>query len=58
MKVQRFHKQNLDKPGPPMRLNEWIKAATEDHLLEDYEEDDLPIRNTGNTRMRRGHNNI
>ena len=41
-----------------MRLNEWIKAATKDHLLENYEEDDLPIRNTGNTRIRRGYNNL
>ena len=41
-----------------MRLNEWIKAVIEDYLLEDYEEDDLSMRNIGNIRMRRGYSNL
>ena len=39
MKVQIFHEQYPNKPGPPRRLQEWVKAAAEDKFLEDCEED-------------------
>ena len=47
IKVQAFHEQYPNQPGPPRRLQEWLIAAVEDRLLEDYEEDNLPVRGMG-----------
>ncbi|KAJ5753565.1 Retrovirus polyprotein [Penicillium nucicola] len=38
-KLIEFHDAYPDRPGPPMRLSEWTKAALEDEYLEDHEND-------------------
>jgi hypothetical protein len=35
-----FHDTYPDRPGPPMRLSQWTKAALEDKYLENHEDDD------------------
>lgn len=37
MALQAFHNANPQATGPPVRLKKWIKAAEEDHFIEDYE---------------------
>jgi transposase InsO family protein len=34
-----FHERYPDKPGPPVRLQEWIKAALNDEFLDDHPDD-------------------
>jgi transposase InsO family protein len=41
--LREFHDQYPDKPGPPKRLPEWLKAAEEEIFIEDHEEDDRPV---------------
>ena len=42
-KIRDFHAQYPDKPGPPRRLQEWLRAwEAEDDVLPDIPEDDLP----------------
>ena len=38
-KLIEFHNAYPDRPGPPMRLTVWTKAALEDEYLEDHEDD-------------------
>jgi hypothetical protein len=38
-KLIEFHDTYPDRPGPPMRLPDWTKAALEDDYLEDHEDD-------------------
>jgi transposase InsO family protein len=40
--VRNFHSQNPEKPGPPLRLQQWLDAWNEDEELTDLEEDDRP----------------
>ena len=35
-----FHDNYPDRPGPPMRLSQWTKAALEDEYLDDHEDDE------------------
>ena len=41
-KIQDFHSQYPAKPGPPVRLQEWLHADGEDRVLEDHIDDDKP----------------
>ncbi|KAI1828762.1 hypothetical protein DTO006G1_9961 [Penicillium roqueforti] len=41
-KIKEFHEAYPAKPGPPMRLQEWIKAAEEDRILDDHVDDGKP----------------
>lgn len=41
--LKAFHDANPQVAGPPVRLGEWIKAAEEDHFVEDNENDDIPV---------------
>jgi len=39
VKLDDFHKKNPLAPGPPMRLQEWMRAAAEDRDAVDHEDD-------------------
>lgn len=41
-KVQEFHDQYPSKPGPPMRLQDWIDASKRDIILDEHPDDDKP----------------
>lgn len=41
-KLQEFHAQYPAKPGPPMRLQEWLHADEEDRVLDDHIDDNKP----------------
>jgi len=38
---ENFHLEYPDAAGPPVRLSEWLKAATEDKDVKDYPDDNL-----------------
>lgn len=42
LKLKEFHDQYPDRPGPPLRLPLWLKAAEDDQFCEDDQEDGLP----------------
>ncbi|OQD80121.1 hypothetical protein PENANT_c039G02886, partial [Penicillium antarcticum] len=42
-KLIEFHDTYPGRPGPPMRLTEWTKAALEDEYLEDHSDDNKAI---------------
>jgi predicted aspartyl protease/transposase InsO family protein len=42
LKIQEFHDQNPERPGPPKRLREWLQANEKDEFIEEHEEDDRP----------------
>jgi hypothetical protein len=50
--LRRYHEQNPDEAGPPVRLDSWIRCAEEDRFDEDHEDDDKP-RQLGARRQRR-----
>jgi hypothetical protein len=41
-KIRDFHHEYPELPGPPKRLEEWLKAAENDEFLEDDVDDDKP----------------
>ena len=40
--IRDFHDDYPTKPGPPMRLQEWLDAAREDRILDDHGDDEKP----------------
>jgi predicted DNA-binding protein (MmcQ/YjbR family) len=46
-KILEFHDRYHDRPGPPMRLQEWIRAALNDELLQDHSDEDKPTTAEG-----------
>ncbi|KAI2744662.1 hypothetical protein DTO013E5_2326 [Penicillium roqueforti] len=40
--IKEFHDAYPAKPGPPMRLQEWIEAAQDDRILDDHVDDEKP----------------
>jgi transposase InsO family protein len=42
-KIQTFHEKFPTLPGPPKRLQEWLRAAEEDDFLMDHPDDDSPL---------------
>jgi hypothetical protein len=53
-KLIEFHERYPDKPGPPLRLQEWIKAALNDEFLDDHPDDDKPVDGLGQPSRGRG----
>jgi len=51
--VRQFHKDNPDKPGPPVRLEEWLRAASEDRSDPEHPDDNKAAGNEGLRVMRR-----
>jgi transposase InsO family protein len=47
-KVRDFHKAYPDKPGPPMRLEAWLRAFETNEDLDPTEEDDKTVRGAAN----------
>ncbi|KAI9035176.1 uncharacterized protein KD926_004448 [Aspergillus affinis] len=43
VKLQEFHDQYPEKPGPPRRLANWLAAAANDEFLDEHNDDDLPV---------------
>jgi predicted DNA-binding protein (MmcQ/YjbR family) len=41
-KIQEYHDRYPNKPGPPLRLQEWIHAMLHDEDLDDHADDNLP----------------
>jgi hypothetical protein len=41
-KLQDFHGEYPAKPGPPIRLQQWIDAALRDEFLDDHPDDSKP----------------
>jgi hypothetical protein len=54
-KLSEYHERNPDKPGPPLRLEQWLMAAQNDELDPAHEDDNRPARELSRqgTRMRR-----
>jgi transposase InsO family protein len=42
LRLRDFHRQYPDLPGPPKRLDDWLRAAENDDFLPDHDEDDRP----------------
>ena len=38
-----FHQEHPDKPGPPKRLQVWLRAAEDEEFVGDHKEDDRPL---------------
>ena len=52
-KVKAYHDDNPDEPGPPLRLDVWLKAYLEEEDLEPTKEDNLPRKHAKNRKLRR-----
>ena len=50
--LRRYHEENPDEAGPPVRLETWIRCAQDDKFDEDHEDDDKP-RQLGSRRQRK-----
>lgn len=44
MRIRKFHRENPDKPGPPVRLEIWEKNWLEDMEQVDHADDDKPVQ--------------
>jgi hypothetical protein len=55
LELRRYHEQNPDEAGPPVRLDSWIRYVEEDRFDEDHEDDDKP-RQSGSRRQRKRRN--
>ena len=42
MLVQRFYNNYSQRPGPPIRLKEWLVAVANNKYLKDHRDDNLP----------------
>ncbi|RYO82457.1 hypothetical protein DL764_009599 [Monosporascus ibericus] len=52
--VERFHTEHPEAPGPPVRLQEWIRAAATDEIDEDHPDDNKAEKaGTGPTKKKR-----
>jgi hypothetical protein len=52
-KVQEYHKAYPDEPGPPTRLDVWLKAYQNEETLEPTDEDNLAVKKGVKRRQRR-----
>jgi hypothetical protein len=43
-KIQEFHEEYPNKPGPPMRLQQWVNCALQDDYPEDHVDDGKPVQ--------------
>ena len=50
--LKTFHDQYPDAPGPPIRLDEWLRAAENDDMVEDHADDNVP-KKKGQRQVRR-----
>lgn len=53
LRVKSYHDANPSKPGPPVRLEEWIRASATEEQLQDHPDDNTPRGTTTRTTMRR-----
>jgi hypothetical protein len=53
-KIERFHEAYPAKPGPPLRLQNWMEAAMDDRILDDHVDDDKPCIQGLNALLPRG----
>lgn len=44
MRIRKFHRENPNKPGPPVRLEIWEKNWLEDREQVDHADDDKPVQ--------------
>jgi hypothetical protein len=56
LELRRFHEQNPDEAGPPVRLNHWIRCAEEDKFDENHPDDDKPQYRGSRIQRRRRKN--
>jgi hypothetical protein len=42
LELRKFHEQNPDEVGPPIRLNYWIRYVEEDKFDENHPDNDKP----------------
>jgi hypothetical protein len=42
LELRKFHEQNPDEAGPPVRLNHWIRCVEEDKFDENHPDNDKP----------------
>lgn len=54
-KLKEYHDQYPEKSGPPLRLDDWLRAAAEDRFDPDHPDDDRPAPGGGITRLRRSN---
>jgi hypothetical protein len=52
-KVQAFHEEYPDAPGPPARLQDWLKAYIEGEEPEPTDEDNVPVKKGEKAKTRR-----
>jgi transposase InsO family protein len=52
LKLEEYHTKNPDKAGPPLRLQQWKKAAEEDRFCEPHKDDNKPAPLSGKTKIR------
>lgn len=51
--LERFHAIHPTAPGPPVRLQDWIRAAAEDEIAQDHEDDNKAEREGAKRVLRR-----
>jgi len=56
LELRKFHEQNPDEAGPPVRLNHWIRCAEEDKFDENHPDDDKPQYQGSRIQRRRRKN--
>ena len=50
--LQKYHKEYPDKPGPPLRLQNWLQAIKEDRFDPDHLDDNKPALGSGRLQVR------
>lgn len=53
--LERFHRENPEAAGPPVRLQQWIRDAADDTFSEDHEDDDVAEHDATGKRARKRH---
>jgi hypothetical protein len=51
--LETFHQEHPEAPGPPLRLQDWIRAAAADEVDDDHPDDNRAARTAKQSRLRR-----